>query len=407
MGLLYNKISVIGGKMGSFNGFILTNNGKKLLEEALTGKRLTFTKFQFGDGETTEDSKEVTELVNVNKETTINQIENSGNGQVMLRVIVNNKDVDTGYYIKEIGVFAKCDDGEEVLYAYNKAMKPDYLPVYNGINLVELEYQNYITIAQIEDVTAIIDENFTYLTKEEANEKFVKQTQLALEEKPGIITLNEIYESGMPIRGVFPFEDKIITYREALELKDGVYTIQRDKYFSCLNIPRTGKGIHNWGILKKKTYPLLDNLQGSKQTILEYSPHNYDTGVSSVTMHFWDIESELDMKLNTSFKNSGLWTINVGWDKFSMANPGYAKLANGLTIQWGHIMSSVSNTDYKYFPVAFDNEVFVGLSSYSTIESLGMGTAFQKVDKSRFLLSCRLANGNLVQGHVPWIAIGF
>ena len=143
--------------MGSFNGFILTNNGKKLLEEALTGKRLVFTKFQFGDGEATEDPKEVTELVNVNKETTINQIENNGNGQVMLRVIVDNKDIDTGYYIKEIGVFARCDDGEEVLYAYNKAMKPDYLPVYNGINLVELEYQNYITIAQIEDVTAIID----------------------------------------------------------------------------------------------------------------------------------------------------------------------------------------------------------------------------------------------------------
>ena len=193
MGLLHNKISVIGGAMGSFNGFILTNDGKRLLEEALTGKRLTFTKFQFGDGETTEDPKEVTRLVNVNKETTINQIENSGNGQVMLRVIINNKDEDTGYYIKEIGVFAKCDDGEEVLYAYNKSMKPDYLPVYNGINLVELEYQNYITIAQIEDVTAIIDENFTYLTKEEANEKFVRQTQIANESERGII-------SGLDIR---------------------------------------------------------------------------------------------------------------------------------------------------------------------------------------------------------------
>ena len=65
MGLLYNEIGMIGGKMGSFNGFILTNSGKKLLEEALTGKRLTFTKFQFGDVEATEDPKEVIELVNI------------------------------------------------------------------------------------------------------------------------------------------------------------------------------------------------------------------------------------------------------------------------------------------------------------------------------------------------------
>ncbi len=407
MGLLYNTISVRGGKMGSFNGFILTNNGKKLLEEALTGKRLVFTKFQFGDGETTEDPKEVTELVNMSKETTINQIENNGNGQVMLRVIVDNKDIDTGYYIKEIGVFARCDDGEEVLYAYNKAMKPDYLPVYNGINLVELEYQNYITIAQIEDVTAIIDENFTYLTKEEANEKFVKQTQLALEEKPGIITLNEVYEAGMPFRGILPYENKILTYREVMALRDGVYSVEGAKYFKCLNIPKSDRGMHDWGILRKKTFEILEDQIATKQTTLEYIPHNYRAGVSSTMLHFWNREASMDLELNTSYEIAGFWVTNVGWDKFSMANPGYAKLANGLTMQWGQITSSVSSTDYKYFPVAFDNEVFVGLSSYSTLESLGMGTAFQKVDRSRFLLSCRLSNGNLVQGHVPWIAIGF
>ncbi len=208
MGLLYNKISMIGGKMGSFNGFILTNNGRKLLEEALTGKRLIFTKFQFGDGETTEDPKEVTELVNVNKETTINQIENSGNGQVMLRVIMDNKDVETGYYVKEVGVFAKCDEGEEILYAYNKAMKPDYLPVYNGVNLVELEYQNYITIAQIEDVTAIIDGNITYLTKEEANEKFVLQTQTATLEKDGIASFKKISNYLYPVGAIYTSVDK-------------------------------------------------------------------------------------------------------------------------------------------------------------------------------------------------------
>jgi hypothetical protein len=194
MGLLYNEIGVIGGKMGSFNGFILTNDGKKLLEEALTGKRLVFTKFQFGDGEITEDPKEVTELVSIRKEVPINQIVNSENGQVMLKVIVDNRDVEEGYYIKEIGVLAKCDDGEEILYAYNKARNADYLPIHNGKNLVELEYQNYITIAQIEDVTAIIDGNITYLTKEEANEKFVPQTQIATLAKEGIINELRIKE---------------------------------------------------------------------------------------------------------------------------------------------------------------------------------------------------------------------
>ena len=342
--------------MGSFNGFILTNKGKHLLEEALTGKRLVFTKFQFGDGETTKDPKEVTELVNSNKETTINQIENSGNGQVMLRVILDNKDVETGYYIKEIGVFARCDDGEEVLYAYNKAMKPDYLPIYNGVNLVELEYQNYITIAQIEDVTAIIDENFTYLTKEEANEKFVKQTQLATGENPGIITLNEVYEVGMPFRGLFPYENRKLTYRQAIELKDGIYSLEGEKHFNCLNIPQIGRGTHTWGILKKKTRDIITN--EFSQTLLEYIPHDYGAGVSSVTMHFWDKRESLDLELNKSNENSGFWITNSGWNKLSLSNPGYAKLGNGLTIQWfdNYINKDNGyNGTYFYYPIAFDN----------------------------------------------------
>lgn len=342
--------------MGSFNGFILTSNGKKLLEEALMGKRLTFTKFQFGDGEATKDPKEVTQLVHVSKETTINQIENNGNGQVMLRVIINNKDEDTGYYIKEIGVFARCDDGEEVLYAYNKAMKPDYLPVYNGINLVELEYQNYITIAQIEDVTAIIDENFTYLTKEEANEKFVKQTQLAMEESPGIITLNEVYEAGMPFRGLLPYENRILTYREVMNLKDGVYSIEGPEYFKCLNIPLIGRGTHDWGILKKKTRDIVVN--EFSQTLLEYIPHDYGAGVNSVTMHFWDRKESLNLELNKSNENAGFWITNAGWSKLSLSSPGYAKLANGLTIQWfggQAYKANGSGGTYFNYPIAFDN----------------------------------------------------
>lgn len=194
--------------MANFNGFILTNIGKKLLEEALSGKKLIFTKFQFGDGESFEDIKEISHLVNMRKEITINQIENTGNGQVMLRVISDNKDTEEAYYIREIGVFAKCDDGEEELYAYNKATEPDYLPIYNGKNLVEIEYANYITIAQIDDVEAIIDGNITYLTKEEADEKFVKQTQIATSEKEGIVSLKNIADYLYPKGAIYTTTSK-------------------------------------------------------------------------------------------------------------------------------------------------------------------------------------------------------
>lgn len=393
--------------MGSFNGFILTNSGKRLLEEALTGKRLTFTKFQFGDGESTEDSKDMTAMVNVNKETTINQIENNGNGQVMLRVIINNRDVESGYYVKEIGVMAKCDDGEEVLYAYNKAIRPDFLPVYNGINLVELEYQNYITIAQIEDVTAIIDENFTYLTKEEANEKFVKQTQLAQEENPGIITLNEVYEVGMPSRGRLVLSETI-TYKELWDLQHGVYTINSDVTVSSLGI----SGLYGAGVLKVYKPSKIDENDIFK--LYEYKTQSVErpsaqAGKAFLVLYRETGEQYANIKITDVID---IWNdkwkveLNVTSEKIGLSNPGYLKMGNGLIIQWGIMSSSVNNTDYKYFPIAFENAVFMGVSSYSNLDSSGMGTSFQKVDKSRFLLGCRLSNGTLITGYVQWIAIG-
>ena len=336
--------------MGSFNGFILTDNGKKLLEEALTGKRLIFTKFQFGDGETTEDPKKVIKLVSVNKETTINQIENSGNGQVMLRVIINNKDVDTGYYIKEIGVFAKCDDGEEVLYVYNKAMKPDYLPVYNGINLVELEYQNYITIAQIEDVTAIIDENFTYLTKEEANEKFVKQTQLAMEEKPGIITLNEVYEASLPNRGELILKDTI-TYQELWDLKHGQYLIRNE------NAKKIGiMELYGYGILSVYK-PLKLDIENSSRLFKYYSHTiglklSLNSGMGILNLYEGTVRNHPNSKITDTVENwSDKW---IEYHKKEIVNILYNGNLYIRANNWTTITTDISK--YESLVITYTNK---------------------------------------------------
>ena len=405
MGLLHNKISMIGGKMGSFNGFILTNDGKKLLEEALTGKRLVFTKFQFGDGETTDDPKEVTELVNVNKETTINQIENSGNGQVMLKVIIDNKDSDTGYYIKEIGVFAKCADGEEVLYAYNKAMKPDYLPVYNGTNLVELEYQNYITIAQIEDVTAIIDENFTYLTKEEANEKFVKQTQLALEERPGIITLNEVYEVGMPARGKLTLT-KPITYRELWELPHGSYTVLSDS-MAYLGL----EGLYSGSLL---VFPHVRDDENKRTKLFEFYSHslgislNY-TGKAFLNLYRGTVETYPDSKITDTV---GTWNdkwkkeLNQASEQMAFTRNGYLKMPSGLIIQWmDFTCQPISTGTAINFPIAFDNACFQLVMTDGGAAAYTMGAAIR--DRFSFFAWAKGLDSRFYQAGVHMLAIGY
>lgn len=178
--------------MAEFNGFILTNKGRELLTKAIAGEMLTFTKVSFGDGLYEGDIKEVRDLVALKSIFPINQIKRVNNEQIVLKTIISNKDVETGYHIKEIGIYGKCDNQEEVLYAYNSAIEADYLPAFNEHNLIELEYQNYILIDQAQKVTAVIDASAAYLTKEEASEIYVPQTQVATENIKGIVSLNDI-----------------------------------------------------------------------------------------------------------------------------------------------------------------------------------------------------------------------
>ena len=230
----------------------------------------------------------------------------------------------------------------------------------------------------------------------------------ATDKSLGLVTLERVDSVGMPFRGIFPYENKIITYKEAMELKDGIYSIEGSKYYFCLNNIISGKGMHNFGTLSKKTVPVLTDFAGAKyQTLLEYKPHNYSFGVTSSIMHFWDNSTDLNKNLNTSYNNSGLWTTNVGWSGFNFANPGYAKLGNGLTIQWGTAYGSTHAADYKYFPIAFDNAVLIGVACYGYIAASGSGSGFSMIDKFKFLVSHRTSDTTLLSAAVNWIAIGY
>lgn len=226
--------------MAEFNGFILTNKGRELLTKAIAGETLTFTKIGFGDGLCEGDKKEVTELVGLKNTFPINQIKRVSNEQIVLKTIISNKDLETGYHIKEIGIYGICDNKEEVLYAYNSAIEADYLPAFNENNLIELEYQNYILIDQAKKVTAVIDASAAYLTKEEASEVYVPQSQVATENEAGIITVDNVrkevgYLANASYDGIFGLDLK--------EIKNGK---------SYLYFNRNGDGLIYKAIQDKK-----------------------------------------------------------------------------------------------------------------------------------------------------------
>ena len=389
--------------MATFNGFVLTNEGRKLLAKALVGETLTFTKLELGDGIFNGDVKTLTALQNKKDEIAINQIQDLKNGQVLIKAIISNKDITVGYYIREIGIFGYGDDGIEVLYAYNKAIEPDFIPAFNSSNVVEIEYQNYILIDQAQNITALIDPSITYITRDEASQTYVTKTQMATENELGLVTLKQLDELGTIPRGELPKPvGAVYTYGEMLIIPDGQYNINTQTVFSYLGL---GSSFMNTGVLFKKTY----TVNGIKRVNLNYINSAMDTGITGMSMFFIDVSSENAKNLHTSTTNSGLWQIEQSWGKFNLSAPGYFKMGNGLTFQWFFAQTLASNGDAGTlisYPIAFDNTVLTlqGTDGGSGAHTIGANI----VDR----FQCRVwgrfpSTGALINSTIRVFAIGY
>lgn len=389
--------------MATFNGFVLTNEGRKLLAKALVGETLTFTKLELGDGIFNGDVKTLTALQNKKDEIAINQIQDLKNGQVLIKAIISNKDITVGYYIREIGIFGYGDDGIEVLYAYNKAIEPDFIPAFNSSNVVEIEYQNYILIDQAQNITALIDPSITYITRDEASQTYVTKTQMATENELGLVTLKQLDELGTIPRGELPKPvGAVYTYGEMLIIPDGQYNINTQTVFSYLGL---GSSFMNTGVLFKKTY----TVNGIKRVNLNYINSAMDTGITGMSMFFIDVSSENAKNLHTSTTNSGLWQIEQSWGKFNLSAPGYFKMGNGLTFQWFFAQTLASNGDAGTlisYPIAFDSTVL-------TLQGTDVGSGAHTIGANivdRF--QCRVwgrfpSTGALINSTLRILAIGY
>ncbi|WP_422447784.1 hypothetical protein [Thermoanaerobacterium sp. DL9XJH110] len=133
--------------MGAFGGLILTNKGRNLQAKAQTGTQLNFTKIKIGDGSLSGQSiVDLTSLINTKKELTILGIETLTGGKAKLRSYFTNADILTGFYWRELGVFAQDPDEGEILYCYgNAGTNAEYIPAGGGPDVVE-RYINVITL---------------------------------------------------------------------------------------------------------------------------------------------------------------------------------------------------------------------------------------------------------------------
>lgn len=146
--------------MSNWNGLILTERGRNLQLKAEAGETLVLTKIKLGsgvldDGETLD---ELTDLKNVMQEVGISSREVTDDGYCKITGVITNSDLETGYYVREMGVYADDPDEGEILYAVTTDDSPDYLPAYGGAIVISQEFAIYVAVGNATDITVNIDQ---------------------------------------------------------------------------------------------------------------------------------------------------------------------------------------------------------------------------------------------------------
>ena len=104
-----------------YNKNRVTKKGYNLLAESIaTKKPVTFTKVVIGDGD--DNGLNIDTMTNVVSEKLtlpVHTGQKDGDGQYLVTAVLSNSTIETGFFPKEVALFAKCGDGEEILYSYS------------------------------------------------------------------------------------------------------------------------------------------------------------------------------------------------------------------------------------------------------------------------------------------------
>ena len=118
--------------MSDYGKIITTNSGRNMLLESIKTKTpVIFTKISIGDGVLSNEPIEtLTKLKHSLLDGGVPKVNTLGNGEIEAISTIDNSNVTTGFFARELGLFAKLgDEGEEQLFAYtNAGSNASYIP---------------------------------------------------------------------------------------------------------------------------------------------------------------------------------------------------------------------------------------------------------------------------------------
>ena len=151
------------------NQFYLTNAGRHLLASVQTGEVLSFTKVGLGEGEpiSPEMMENMTALINPKNYFPVTSVKDNGDGTVSIGAVLSNKDVESRYFIKEIGLYAQDPKRGEILYAVCSCGDASDLFSAKTDKELNIVLEIRVTIGNATNVNFIINDSLVWATRQE------------------------------------------------------------------------------------------------------------------------------------------------------------------------------------------------------------------------------------------------
>lgn len=148
--------------------FQLTTQGQRLQALLQAGSRLILTRAEGGSTDSPEPET-LTQVLDRKQTLQMNGVEyDAGSGRAKLSMTLSNMGLSEGYDLKQIGIYAKTEDTEEILYIIGQDSRGEEVP---AITEKEVEFDYYLWFAfdNTYEITLSVSEN-----------DFVKKTEFVL-----------------------------------------------------------------------------------------------------------------------------------------------------------------------------------------------------------------------------------
>lgn len=221
--------------MSEFKNKVITPKGMELLTKALAGESLEFTSIQLGDGKFEGDIGLAESMVSIKQELPINKISRKGS-QVTLSATLRLEDINVDFHWSEVGIYARGQDGIEILYMYSYTDKTSYISK-DALN--EKLIQVTVMVSNVAEVTALVDDSLIYLTADSLVEHNMDSNSHEDIREQVVLLKEDMNEMGVQITNLSSqtsgLNGAITSQTETL--KECVTTAKNEVLTSISNIP--------------------------------------------------------------------------------------------------------------------------------------------------------------------------